>query len=189
LASSSGRIVAQIPSRFPIAATTTVRVRSAGVLSDPLLVSSASAAPTIYTLDGSGRGNALVFHEDGSLNSPANPAAPGSVIAIACNGIGPVKLVGEYAVAENTVSVYVDGFYAIGVDAHMMQLPGVPGETYVIRVRVPDPQIAGFKMPPFVSLTLNVGGVSNASGLLSQTSPSASSSSNGCRINGGRKYI
>ena len=70
--------------------------------------------------------------------------------------------------AATPVSVYVDGFYANGVDAHMLSLPGIPGQTYVIRVRVPDPQIPGFKLPALVSLTLNIGGASNASGILSQ---------------------
>jgi uncharacterized protein (TIGR03437 family) len=168
VARTPDRIVARIPLDYPVTAARNVQVRSGGQLSDPLLVAAASAAPAIYTVDGSGRGQALVFLEDGSLVTPENPAAPGSPIAIACNGIGRVTFDGNYAVAATDVSVYVDGFYANGVDAHMLQLPGIPGDTYVIRVYVPDPQIAGFKMPSLVSLTLNVGGTSTISGILSQ---------------------
>jgi uncharacterized protein (TIGR03437 family) len=168
LSAAPGKIVAQIPIDQPITDASTLRVQSDGSLSDPLLVAGAAAAPAIYTRDGSGHGEALVFHEDGSLNSPDNPAAPGSIIAIACNGVGRITFDGDYAVAERPVSVYVDGFYANGVDAHMAQIPGIPGDTYVIRVYVPVPKIDGFKMPPLVSLTLNVGGTSNVSGILSQ---------------------
>ena len=168
LQAGAGSIVAQIPSDSPVAGAHRIQVQSGGLLSDPLLVAGSVAAPAIYTQDGSGRGEALVFHEDGTLNSPGNPAAPGSIIAVACNGVGRVTFDGDYAVAATPVSVYVDGFYADGVDAHMVQLPGIPGDTYVIRVYVPNPRIPGFKMPPLVSLTLNIGGTANASGILSQ---------------------
>ena len=168
LTADAGRIVARIPVDYPVTSARTLRVQSGSVVPDPLLVAGAAAAPAIYTKDGSGRGEALVFHEDGSLNSPDNPAAPDSIIAIACNGVGRVTFDGDYAVAAAPVSVYVDGFYANGVDAHMVQLPGIPGDTYLIRVRVPNPPIEGFKLPPLVSLTLNVGGTSNLDGSRSQ---------------------
>lgn len=168
LSTSGGRIVANIPNDRAVTAASTVRVSSGGALSDPLLVQGAAVAPAIYTRDLSGHGEGLVFHEDGSLNSADNPAAPGSIITVACTGVGHVGFDGDYAVADTPVSVYVDGFYANGVDAHMVRIPGIDGDVYAIRVYVPDPKIDGFKMPPFVSLTLNIGGTANASGILSQ---------------------
>ena len=165
LSSAQGQIVASIPVDRSVTAASQVRVRSGGQVSDALLVAGATSAPAIYTRDLSGHGEALVWHEDGTLNGPDNPASPGSVIAIACTGVGHLTFDGDYAVTDVPVSVYVDGFYASGVDAHMVQIPGIPGDTYVIRVKVPDP---GFKIPPVVSLTLNIGGRSNVSGILSQ---------------------
>ena len=42
----------------------------------------------IFTLDGSGRGQAIVLNDDGSLNTPENPAKPGSVIVLFVTGEG-----------------------------------------------------------------------------------------------------
>jgi uncharacterized protein (TIGR03437 family) len=44
--------------------------------------------PGIFTADSSGRGNVAAFNEDGTLNSPANPAARGSVVVLYATGAG-----------------------------------------------------------------------------------------------------
>jgi uncharacterized protein (TIGR03437 family) len=42
----------------------------------------------LFTLDGSGKGQAAAFNEDGSLNSASNPAAAGSIVVLYGTGIG-----------------------------------------------------------------------------------------------------
>jgi uncharacterized protein (TIGR03437 family) len=42
----------------------------------------------LFSLDGSGKGQAAAFNEDGSLNSVSNPAAPGSIVVLYGTGIG-----------------------------------------------------------------------------------------------------
>ena len=49
----------------------------------------ALASPAVFTLDGTGDGQAAVINEDGTLNSAANPAQKGSVVAIFTTGGGP----------------------------------------------------------------------------------------------------
>ncbi len=46
----------------------------------PIVMPVAAAVPGIFTLDGSGHGQAAVLNQDGTFNSIANPAARGSII-------------------------------------------------------------------------------------------------------------
>jgi uncharacterized protein (TIGR03437 family) len=48
-----------------------------------------ATAPGIFTQDSSGSGQAAVLNQDFSLNSPANPAAQGSVVVVYATGGGP----------------------------------------------------------------------------------------------------
>jgi uncharacterized protein (TIGR03437 family) len=48
----------------------------------------AATAPGIFTVDSSGNGQAAALNQDSSLNSDANPAAQGSVIALYATGGG-----------------------------------------------------------------------------------------------------
>lgn len=50
------------------------------------------AAPGIFTLDGSGAGQGAVINQDGSVNSNANPARPGSIVAIYGTGQGTLDI-------------------------------------------------------------------------------------------------
>lgn len=51
-------------------------------------VTTTSSAPGIFTLDVSGTGQAVAFNQDGSINSPANPAAAGGVLFLYGTGLG-----------------------------------------------------------------------------------------------------
>jgi uncharacterized protein (TIGR03437 family) len=55
--------------------------------SAPAILQVSQAAPYIWQ---SGPGGSAAFNQDGTLNSPSNPAAAGSVIVIFVTGIGPV---------------------------------------------------------------------------------------------------
>ena len=61
--------------------TVDVQVEYNGVRSESLIVPVLEARPGIFSIEGSGRGQAAVTNEDGSPNSAANPARRGSVIA------------------------------------------------------------------------------------------------------------
>jgi hypothetical protein len=45
----------------------------------PFTMAVAPSLPGIFAGDGSGRGQGLIFNQDGTANSTASPAAPGSV--------------------------------------------------------------------------------------------------------------
>jgi len=65
-----------------------VTVKNACGASAPAIFQVSQAAPYIWQ---SGPGGSAAFNQDGTLNSPSNPAAAGSVIVVFVTGIGPVS--------------------------------------------------------------------------------------------------
>lgn len=77
-----------------------VEVEYLGEKLPPLLVGTNPVGFNIFTTDGSGTGQAAAMNEDGTLNSPSNPARLGSVITLWGTGAGqtdPPSLDGEIA--------------------------------------------------------------------------------------------
>jgi uncharacterized protein (TIGR03437 family) len=70
-----------------------------------LEVSLAPMSPGIFTQNSSGTGQGAVLNQDLSVNSPENPAAPGSVIAVYLTGIGQMdaQVTGEIGQLEADV--------------------------------------------------------------------------------------
>jgi uncharacterized protein (TIGR03437 family) len=68
--------------------STSMTVEAGGVQSDSVLMPVAQAVPAIFTIDGSGVGQAVVLNQDYSVNSVSNPAARGSYIMIYAEGAG-----------------------------------------------------------------------------------------------------
>jgi len=65
-----------------------VQVEYQGVQSDVVTVPVLPSRPGIFSLDGSGQGLLAILNEDGSVNSPSNPAARGSIVTIYATGGG-----------------------------------------------------------------------------------------------------
>jgi len=65
-----------------------VQVEYKGMLSEAVTVPVLNARPGIFSLDGSGYGQGAILNEDGSINSPLNPARRGSVVSIYATGGG-----------------------------------------------------------------------------------------------------
>jgi uncharacterized protein (TIGR03437 family) len=172
LAHSPAALTATLPADFNAQSATLV-VQSGGEQSNPLLVQVASAAPGVYSVDGSGLGQGYILNQDGTLNSPANPANEGAPITICATGVGPLSFVGGFAVTASPVDVYIDGFYANGIAATLGPVAGLPGNVYQISVYVPrpsgyassNPNLQGFAMPPSVAVTLEINGVKSQAGL------------------------
>lgn len=65
-----------------------VEVEHKGVRSPIVTVPVLGTRPGLFSVDGSGRGQAAAFNEDGSVNSPSNPAKPGSIVVFYATGEG-----------------------------------------------------------------------------------------------------
>jgi uncharacterized protein (TIGR03437 family) len=150
------------------------QVMSGGQLSNTVLVPVADVSPGLFTADRSGIGQGYILNSDGTLNSPLNPAPVGSVITILATGVGPLNFVGDSAVTARPIAVYIDGFYANGVDARFGPVDGLPGNVYQLRVHVPNPadlvnnnpDLKNFVLPPQVPVYLKVGSASSQQALI-----------------------
>jgi uncharacterized protein (TIGR03437 family) len=87
---SSFRIDGQVPYDLVTTGPASVQVRNNDSTSSTVMVNTQFSVPGIYTSGGVGLGQAKAFNQDGKLNSPANPARRGEVIALYANGLGPV---------------------------------------------------------------------------------------------------
>ena len=59
-----------------------------GQTSAPVTVQVAAAAPALFTLDGSGKGQAAAVNQDASINGAAKPASAGKFISLYATGFG-----------------------------------------------------------------------------------------------------
>jgi uncharacterized protein (TIGR03437 family) len=65
-----------------------VFVVNQGQTSAPVTVAVTSVAPSLFTLNGSGNGQAAAINQDNSINGSANPAKAGSVVSLFATGTG-----------------------------------------------------------------------------------------------------
>lgn len=87
LYAQNGQVNAIAPYSLIPGTTVSLAVEYNGMrLGTPLTVT--HARPRIFTLDGSGSGYTAALNQDGSINSPQNPAQPGSVISLFLTGTG-----------------------------------------------------------------------------------------------------
>jgi uncharacterized protein (TIGR03437 family) len=73
---------------YGVTGSTKVQVMYQGTASNILTLPVQPATPGILTLDRSGFGGGAILNQDLSVNTPANPAAAGSVVVIYCVGGG-----------------------------------------------------------------------------------------------------
>jgi uncharacterized protein (TIGR03437 family) len=85
---SEGQINAIVPFGVAGKSTTTVEVHHHGLTSASLVLPVTAAAPSIFTADGSGKGQIVALNQDLSYNSSATPAPVGSVIVLFITGAG-----------------------------------------------------------------------------------------------------
>jgi hypothetical protein len=98
---------------------------------------------------------------------------PGTPITIFATGVGQVSNVGPYVVTNQTVAVFIDGFYISGIAAVMKQVPGLPGNVYEISVYAPDlaklfsanPDVHNPVVPAEVPVTLFIGSAESQQGV------------------------
>jgi uncharacterized protein (TIGR03437 family) len=109
----------------------------------------AAAAPAIFTVDGSGTGQAAVNNQDGSLNSESNPAPRGSIVSIYATGQGSST-----------------GAVALTIGSYPAQLPyagPAPGFPGLMQINAQIP--GGFLQPGPQPVLLSIGGAASQAGV------------------------
>jgi uncharacterized protein (TIGR03437 family) len=172
IAVTPNQITAAVPSDLPNQPVF-VQVQSGGAVSNQVALNVATTSPGLFSADGSGFGQAYILNQDGTLNSPAHPAAPGDKIVVYATGVGPVSFNLGYAVVAFPADLYIDGFHCDGVAAVMGDVAGFPGAVYQLMVWVPDPaamaatdpNLLNFTFPSQVGVILTIDGASSQYGL------------------------
>ncbi|MEO8129481.1 MAG: SBBP repeat-containing protein, partial [Bryobacteraceae bacterium] len=170
VAGTGTTLIAVIPGTATTSGDLQIQVSTGGALSNPVFVPAAPASPGIYALDANGYGQGYILNSDGTLNSPANPAATGSAITIFATGSGVFTVTNGYAVTALPPAVFISGLYARGIAAVNGPVDGLPGNVYQLSVYVPDPvslaiqnpNFTGFKFPPQVGIKLVLGTVNSS---------------------------
>lgn len=80
-----------VPYRVEGKATVQIEVLYEGRRTDAGTVAVAGAAPALFTLNSTGAGGVAALNEDGSVNSPANPARRGSIVVFYATGAGQTE--------------------------------------------------------------------------------------------------
>jgi uncharacterized protein (TIGR03437 family) len=125
-----------------------VLVEYRGVRSDPVTVPVLASRPGIFSGDSTGQGQGAILNEDGTVNSPSNPALRGSIITIfgtgggeAAAGVVDGQIVGD--ILPKT-SLPVSAFFETGglpsKQAEVLYAGGVPGSVaglLQVNLRVP----------------------------------------------------
>jgi uncharacterized protein (TIGR03437 family) len=83
---SATHVAVQVPDMF-LVSQAQVTVTFEGLTSAPFPVQVAGASPGVFTLDASGKGQAVALNQDGSVNTASNPAKVGDVISLFATGL------------------------------------------------------------------------------------------------------
>jgi uncharacterized protein (TIGR03437 family) len=140
------QINAFVPNTYavPPGSSAQVQVQVDDSLSLPVSVPVIDAAPGLFTASGTGSGQGSILNQDGSINSAANPAAPGSIISIFGTGEGATNpqlatgnlvLSTPYPTPVDTVSVTIGGQPAQVVYAG--EAPTLPVGVFQINAQIP----------------------------------------------------
>ena len=163
VAASSGQVSAIVPYSVAARATTQVQVEYQGRRSNSVPLAVVNSAPGVFAANASGRGQAAALNENGSLNSAANPATPGSIMVLFATGEGqtdPIGIDGKLtAVPLPQPQLPVSVSFG-GIDGQVLYAGGAPGLTaglLQINVRVPVNVQPGTEVP----LIVNVGSASS----------------------------
>jgi uncharacterized protein (TIGR03437 family) len=126
--SATGQMNAVVPYGVGTSGSATIQVKSTGALSATWDVPLAPSVPGVFTLAGTGLGQAAVVNQDGSINGVSNPAARGSVIEVYATGEGltqPAGVTGSVTSGVITPLLPVTAQVG-GMDAHVMFAGSAP---------------------------------------------------------------
>ena len=157
---------------FSISGTTAhVQIMYQGQPSASATVPVQAASPAVFSVTGNGGGQGAILNQDGSVNSPNNPAAPGSVVALFATGAGATTPAGAdgtltsapYPTPNLPVSVTINGETAQVIYAGAA--PGLVAGVLQINVVLPADILAAtydqivvtvgdFSSPSAVTLTV-----------------------------------
>jgi uncharacterized protein (TIGR03437 family) len=153
---SPGQVNAVVPFNAGSGAAS-IQVIAAGLQSGAWAVPLAPSAPSIFTANASGVGQAAIVNQDGSINSASNPALRGTAIQIYATGggqISPPASTGIVAAGQANLALPVSVTVG-GVNAQVLYAGAAPGEiegVVQVNVMVPQSVTPGVALPVLVTI-------------------------------------
>jgi uncharacterized protein (TIGR03437 family) len=142
---SAGQVAAQVPDLVAVE-TAQVTVTYAGRTSASFPIQVSQYAPGVFTLDATGKGQAVALNQDGSINTASNPVEVGDVISLFATGLGQ---------DDGSVTVSIGGQPAIFTSSR--KIPGV----VQITATIPGEIQSGSAVP----VVVQVGNTSSQAGV------------------------
>jgi uncharacterized protein (TIGR03437 family) len=145
--------------------TTDVQLIYNGVKSPVVTLPVGTSHISLLSANASGGGNGAILNADGTLNSPSNPAARGSVVTLFASYAGPLNVAGTdgrtttsapYPVPSGSLTVSMGGINAIDIK-YFGNAPTLLESVQQINVGVP----AGVQPGPSVPLIVTAGGATS----------------------------
>jgi uncharacterized protein (TIGR03437 family) len=127
---SANQINAIVPFGVAGSSPATIVIDTPAYSANVAQVAVTDAAPGLVSISGTGQNQAAALNQDGTLNSPANPAARGSVIVLYGTGVGQTSPPGtDGHLADNPAPLPLSTVFAIigGVGAQVLYAGGAPG--------------------------------------------------------------
>jgi uncharacterized protein (TIGR03437 family) len=151
-----------LPFDIPVNTSIPLIVFRGNTLSTPVLLTVATAAPSVYSQDGTGTGQGLVYHDASPavLADSANPALVGELLTIECAGLGAVAPAESAGIAATSrLSVVADVNVTVGaipaaVTSAQLKIGAVG--VYVVQITVPTGLTAGDSVPVQISIAERV---------------------------------
>jgi len=155
ITATAGEILAAPPASIPNSGSVAVSVRSSdGSRSNQVLMPAGPAQLALYSADNTGTGTVLALNEDGTLNSPSNPARRGTVVTISANGLDP------------SAQIYLGSGWISSISVSTGAFPAIAGEVPLIHATIdpnahfspfyPNLPLMGSVTPGHLPVTLSV---------------------------------
>jgi uncharacterized protein (TIGR03437 family) len=153
---SDTQISAVVPYAVASRAATEVKLEYQGLQSKPVTLKVTPAAPGLFTIDASGKGQGAILNQDYKLNSASNPAAKNSVVMLFATGGGQTAPEGvDGQVVAGTLPRLLQPVTARigGLEARVLYAgaaPGLVSGVLQVNVQVPAQVTAGSAVPVVV---------------------------------------
>ena len=165
---SAGQTVVIVPYSVAGQTSTQMVVTYNGVASAPMKLTVVPSAPGLFSANASGTGNGSIVNADGTVNTPANPAARGSYVSLYGTGEGqtsPPGVDGRIALSVYPkpvlpVKVSIGGIDATSGILYAGSAPTLVAGVFQVVVTIPTSVPAGS-----VPIVVTVGSASSQSGL------------------------
>ncbi len=165
---STSQINAVVPYGIIGLINPSAQINFQGQLSNSFALQSAPTVPALFTLNASGTGPGAILNQDGTVNTPANPAAKGSYIVLYATGEGqttPPGVTGKITAVSATLPLTPQPLLPVGVTiggqsapvAFYGEAPGIVSGVLQINVQIPATIVPGNAVP----VVLSIGGVNS----------------------------